>query len=239
MERERNEDSCFIKADSGLALMMVADGMGGHQAGNIASGLATATAEKFWENMDRSIALTAEKGREFITYLVQDANDQIYQESNKSSVKRGMGTTITVGLLNSNHLIIGHIGDSRAYLVNTDKIKLLTKDHSLIEQLLESGQVKPEEAENHPQRHILTRALGIVEDPEIELVELDVDEGAILLFCTDGLTTLVRDLEIWSECQEHKDPQALVKSLINLANSRGGYDNITVVVASDIGRQQE
>ncbi len=239
MERERNEDNCFIKANSDIALMMVADGMGGHQAGNVASELAVSTAEKFWNNIDFNNELTAEKSRDFITNLIQDANEQIYNEANKSSIKRGMGTTITAGLLNDTHLTIGHIGDSRAYLVNTDRIKLLTKDHSLIEQLLESGQIKADEADNHPQRHILTRAVGITEEPEIDLDEFDLEKGSILLLCTDGLTTLVRDLEIWSECQEHKDPQELTKSLINLANSRGGYDNITVVAVTDIGGHQE
>ena len=237
-ERVRNEDNFFLKADSGFALLAVADGMGGHRAGNVASGLAVSTAEQLWDDLDRTVPLMPEKARAIMSTLILEANKLIFDEADHSSARQGMGTTLTSGLLYDNHLTISHIGDSRAYLVHDGKIKLLTRDHSLLEQLIESGQVKPEDANNHPQRHVLTRALGTSLDPEIDITELDLEEGSILLFCTDGLTNLVNDNEILSLSLEMSDPHSLVESLIDLANSRGGYDNITVVIAIGIGGQE-
>lgn len=238
-ERARNEDSFFLKADSGFALLVVADGMGGHRAGNVASGLAVSVAEQLWDDLDRTVPLLPEKARAVMSSLIIRANKLILDEADNSSARRGMGTTLTSGLLYNSHLTISHIGDSRAYLVHDRKIKLLTRDHSLIGQLIETGQVKPEDANNHPTRHVLTRALGTSLDPEIDLTEIDLEEGSILLFCTDGLTNLVKDHEILSLSLEKSDPHFLAESLIDLANSRGGYDNITVVTATGIGGQDD
>lgn len=244
MERDRNEDNCFIKADSNIGLMIVADGMGGHQAGNVASSLAVSIAEVFWDSIDSKKIPASKDARNLVKKMILDANKLILAEANGSPEYYGMGTTMTVGLVCNNRVTIGHIGDSRAYLMNVDKIKLLTEDHTFIEQLIKSGQVKHEEALNHPQRHVLTRALGITENPEIDVFDLEVENGSLLLFCTDGLTTMVSDMEIWSEWvwsekYEKDDPDFLAKALVDLANSRGGYDNITVVIASDIGGQAE
>ncbi len=238
LERPRNEDSCFVKTDSDNALLAVADGMGGHRAGNVASDLAIAIAEHFWAGFDRSSPLSAEKARSMVRSLVLEANEQVMAEADNISERRGMGTTFTVGLVCGNRLTIGHIGDSRAYLINDGQIKLLTRDHSLVEQLIDSGQVKPEEAKSHPQRHILTRALGIGPDPQVDIEDLEIEPGSALLFCTDGLTNMVGDEEILAAASKQSDPQLLAEALIELANSRGGFDNITVVVAIGIGGQE-
>jgi len=237
-ERSRNEDSFFLNADTGIALLVVADGMGGHRAGNIASSLAVSSAEQLWGDLDRTGSITPKKARTIMCSLILNANNLIIDEADHSSARQGMGTTLTSGLLYENHLTIGHIGDSRAYLVCKDKIRLLTRDHSLLEQLIESGQVKPEEAHNHPQRHVLTRALGTVSDPEIDIIDLELEAGSALIFCTDGLTNLVKDNEILALCQNESDPHTLAEALIDLANSRGGHDNITVVIAKGIGGQE-
>lgn len=237
-ERSRNEDSYFLEADSGIALLVVADGMGGHRAGNVASSLAVSSAEQLWGDLDRTDSLTPEKARTIMCSLIINANNLILNEADHSSARQGMGTTLTSGLLYDNHLTIGHIGDSRAYLVHRGKIKLLTRDHSLLEQLIETGQVKPEEADNHPQRHVLTRALGTALDPEIDIIDLELEAGSALIFCTDGLTNLVKDKEILALCQDESDPHKLAEALIDLANSRGGYDNITVVIAKGIGGRE-
>ncbi len=237
-ERARNEDSYFLKADSGIALLAVADGMGGHRAGNVASGLAVSSAEQLWDDLDRTNSFTPEKARTIMCSMVLNANSLILDEADHSSARQGMGTTLTSGLLYDNRLTIGHIGDSRAYLVHNGKIKLLTRDHSLLEQLIASGQVKPEEAHNHPQRHVLTRALGTALDPEIDIIELVLKTGSALILCTDGLTNLVKDHEILALCQNEPDPHSLAEALIDLANSRGGHDNITVVIAKGIGGQE-
>lgn len=237
-ERARNEDNYFLEEDSGIALLVVADGMGGHRAGNVASELAVSTAELLWNDLDRTSALSAEEARRLISRLIFDANQLILDEADNISSRRGMGTTITSGLISENHLTIGHIGDSRAYLIYDGKIKLLTRDHSLLEHLIESGQVKPEDALNHPQRHVLTRALGTTLDPEIDITELDLEADSALLFCTDGLTNMVNDDEILASCLKKHGPHSMAESLIELANSRGGHDNITVVIATGIGGQK-
>lgn len=238
LERPRNEDSCFAETDSGSALLAVADGMGGHRAGNVASSIAVTAAEQFWSDFDRVNLPTAEKAREMVRNFIIKANEQVLNEAVNSSERKGMGTTFTAGLLCGNRLTIGHIGDSRAYLINDGQIKLLTRDHSLVEQLVESGQISPEDAESHPQRHVLTRALGISPDLQMDISEEKIENGSTLLFCTDGLTNMVRDEEILKESSKQPNPEKLAESLIKLANSRGGLDNITVVVATNIGGQK-
>lgn len=237
LERARNEDSCFAKAESELGLLVVADGMGGHQAGNIASSLAVSAAENFWEGLDRSASLAAAESRQAVRGLIIEANKAVIAQSLNYPSRRGMGTTITAGLLCGSRLTIGHVGDSRAYMINNESIKLLTKDHSLLEELIDSGEVRPEEGQNHPQRHVLTRAVGITEDLEVDIFEQELEKGSTILFCTDGLTNLVDDDEILTECLEQPDPQKLAEKLIAVAKARGGHDNITVVVAAGIGGQ--
>jgi PPM family protein phosphatase len=238
LERARNEDNCFASAESDLALLVVADGMGGHRAGNVASAIAVGTAEQIWAELDRSQLPSVQKARELVSNLLGDANGKIFKEAEKKSDRRGMGTTLTAALLCGNRLTIGHVGDSRAYKILDGQISLLTKDHSLIGSLIEEGRLKPEEAENHPQKHVLTRALGVSSSIEVDITELEIDAGATLLLCTDGLTNMVRDSEILTLSIEKSEPAKLAEALIDLANSRGGYDNITVVIASGIGGSQ-
>lgn len=235
MERPRNEDNFLFKVDSDTALLLVADGMGGHRAGNVASGLAVSAAEKFWADFDRSARISAEEAGKMIRGLILDANELILAEAGTSVEQQGMGTTLTAGLLCGSYLTVGHIGDSRAYLINSGKIRLLTRDHSLLEELIQNGQVKPEEARNHPQRHVLTRALGIAPDLQVDITGHEIETGSILLFCTDGLTNLVSENEILAAATGQPEPELLAESLIDLANSRGGFDNITVIVAAGIG----
>ena len=238
LERSRNEDSCFAEAKADYALLVVADGMGGHQAGNIASALAVDTARDFWENLNREPSLSAAEICRSLEHLVLDANKTVVLEAAQNPSKRGMGTTLTAGLLHGSQLAVSHVGDSRAYQIKNDSIELITKDHSLLEQLIDSGQVRPEDAPNHPQRHILTRAVGIDNHLEVDIYEREIEPGSVLLFCTDGLTNHVADDEIKTACLEHQDPQKMAKFLIGLANDRGGHDNITVVIATGIGGQQ-
>lgn len=234
-ERVRNEDNFLIKKDRHIALVAVADGMGGHLAGNVASSLAVSTAERFWQNMDRAVVFTPADARAVMNELLLQANRAIYEEANHSPGKRGMGTTFTSSLFYDGKLTIGHVGDSRAYLIENETIYLLTRDHSLLEELIEAGEIRPEEAHNHPQKHVLTRALGTVSDPEIDITEFEPLSDSVLLLCTDGLTNLVMDDEILYHALNEPDPHTLSEGLINLANSRGGHDNITVVIATGIG----
>lgn len=236
-ERARNEDNCLARSSGDRALLVVADGMGGHRAGNVASALAVETAEHYWLAINEGAPLTLERARGLVSGLIIEANKAILAEAESSLDHQGMGTTLTAGLLAAGRLTIGHIGDSRAYLISNGRISLLTKDHSLLEQLIDSGQVSIEEAVNHPQRHVLTRALGSHLDPQadIDLVELELEPGSTLLLCTDGLTNMVGPEEILSMSQEYPEPDLLGEALIDLANARGGFDNITVVLACGIG----
>jgi len=239
MERPRNEDSFFAETNDDLALLVVADGMGGHQAGNVASALAVDAARDFWHKLNKDSTLPVEQTRLALKELILYANQAIITEAARNTSKKGMGTTLTAGLLRGSSLIIGHVGDSRAYLIHNEGIELLTRDHSLLEELLEKGQIKPQEAKTHPQRHILTRAVGIDNHLEVDIYEREIEPGSALLFCTDGLTNQVDDSEIKNTCLEQKDPHIIAKTLVDLANERGGHDNITVVIATGIGGQHD
>ena len=240
-ERLRNEDSYLVRLAGGRAILAVADGMGGHVAGDVASSLAIEVVERFWEKTVSSLPAAAECPGDvaaIVTTLIQEANRLVYERAAADPALQGMGTTLTVGFVEKGHLTIGHVGDSRAYLREGDVIRLLTADHSLPEQLIQNGLISPEEAQGHPQRHVLTRALGTGPEVEADLVQRELPDGATLLFCTDGLTTLVRDEELLAVLQEEQDPHAAAARLIELANGRGGHDNITVVLATDIGKQE-
>ncbi|HOB28208.1 MAG: Stp1/IreP family PP2C-type Ser/Thr phosphatase [Dethiobacteria bacterium] len=235
-ERSRNEDSYLVKTGKGLSILAVADGMGGHVAGDVASALAIGVLERYWNEMSPEKPPPRERFAEIIKNLIKKSNTLILEEAARDSSKRGMGTTLTAGLLRGRSLTIGHVGDSRAYLVSTEALTLLTKDHSLLEQLIQAGRISPEEAEGHPKRHILVRALGTSADVEIDLIDIELSEGAALLFCSDGLTSMVRDEEIHRAALNHPDPLLVAQALIRLANERGGCDNITVIYATEIGR---
>lgn len=236
-ERSRNEDSYLVKTGEELSILAVADGMGGHVAGDVASALAIGVFERYWDEMNPDMLPSTDCFAEIIENLIIKANNIILEEAARDAGKEGMGTTLTVGLLRGRNLVIGHIGDSRAYLVSRDALTLLTEDHSLIEQLIQAGRMSPEEAEGHPKRHILVRALGTSADVKVDLINVELDEGAALLFCSDGLTSMVRDEEIHQAALKHPDPLTAAQALIQLANERGGCDNITVVYATDIGRR--
>ncbi len=238
-ERLRNEDSYLVKTGDDFSILAVADGMGGHVAGDVASALAISVFESYWDEIHLNGPPLPDRFAEVIENLIIKANGMILDEAARDAGKEGMGTTLTAGLLCGRRLVIGHIGDSRAYMLSRDALTLLTEDHSLIEQLIQTGRLSPEEAEDHPKRHILVRALGTSPDVKIDLIDVDLEEDAALLFCSDGLTSMVRDEEIHQTALKHSDPLRTAQALIRLANKRGGCDNITVVYVTDIGRRAE
>ncbi len=236
-ERARNEDCFLVRSAHPCYLLAVADGMGGHAAGDRASSLAIASLERLWaESVPQA---NGESRILLLRQMFNEANILLLQEAAADQDKQGMGTTLTAGLLYETHIVIGHVGDSRAYLVEEGFISLLTEDHSLVRQMVNAGTLSLEEAREHPQRHVLTRALGTAPDLEVDILEYDLAEGSTLLFCTDGLTSLVEDDEIAACIKMYSDTRQAAAELINLANARGGYDNITVVLATGIGRQTD
>jgi PPM family protein phosphatase len=217
-KRRRNEDAYVVAPP----LFAVADGMGGAQAGEVASKLAAAALSD-----TDSGALS---GPAKVTSLIQEANRRVHARSNADPATSGMGTTMTVALVEGDAVTIGHVGDSRAYLVRDGTLEQLTEDHSLVNELLKSGKLSPEEAETHPQRSVITRAVGTDPDVDVDAFTLATAAGDVFLLCSDGLTDMVDDEDILDVVERHPDDlDRVTKSLVSAANRGGGEDNITVV----------
>ena len=217
-KRRRNEDAYVCEPP----LFAVADGMGGAQAGEIASRLAAAV---------RRLGPEARPGRDSVLALIEEANRSVFERATQDEAVSGMGTTLTVALLQEEELWIGHVGDSRAYLLRDGSLRQLTDDHSLVAELVRSGRLTPEEAETHPQRSVITRALGTEAAVEADAFPVPLLPGDLFLLCSDGLTTMVDDDTIRALIEEHRpDLQGAARALVEEANRRGGEDNITVVL---------
>jgi PPM family protein phosphatase len=214
--RRRNEDSWVCDPP----LFAVADGMGGARGGQIASRLAAA-------------ALGSEAdgtGQERVVALIQEANRRVYERGVEDSSASGMGTTITVALVDDGEVAIGHVGDSRAYLIRDGALEQLTDDHSLVAELVRSGKLSPEEAETHPQRSVITRVLGTDPDVDVDTFSVPAQPGDLFMICSDGLTSMVGDDTILDVLRRRRDDlDAAAKELVASANRSGGEDNITVV----------
>ncbi len=217
--RRRNEDSFVLDPP----LFAVADGMGGAQAGEVASRLAAAA---FREYHDADRLEPAER----VEAIIQEANRRIYDRARTDSEASGMGTTVTAAILTNGRVSIGHVGDSRAYRVRNGELEQLTEDHSLVADLMRSGRLTPEEADAHPQRSVITRALGTDAEVDVDTVTVDVEPGDLFLLCSDGLTTMVPEEDILRIAQESGSLDEIARTLVRAANSGGGEDNITVVL---------
>jgi PPM family protein phosphatase len=217
-KRRRNEDSFVCEPP----LFAIADGMGGAQAGELASSLAAGAVR------DESVSGS---GEQRVTELIQEANRRVYQRSSQDASASGMGTTMTVALVENGAVVFGHVGDSRAYLIREGQLEQLTEDHSLVAELVRSGKLSPEEAETHPQRSVITRALGTDPDVDVDTFSIPTQAGDLFMLCSDGLTSMVEDEAILEAAEKHRnDLQGAVKALIRAANKGGGEDNITVVL---------
>ena len=176
-------------------------------------------------------------GEDYVVELIQEANRRVYQRSSQDAAVSGMGTTMTVALVEEGAVFFGHVGDSRAYLIRDGKLEQLTEDHSLVAELVRSGKLSPEEAETHPQRSVITRALGTDPDVDVDTFSIPTQPGDLFMLCSDGLTSMVEDDVILSTVEKHRDNlQTAAKALIRAANKGGGEDNITVVFF-EIGEQ--
>jgi len=215
--RRHNEDAYVCEPP----LFAVADGMGGAQAGELASSLAAAS-------------LRDERGRgggeERVDALIQQANRRVYERQTQDSSASGMGTTMTVALVEDGRVAIGHVGDSRAYLIRGGKVEQLTEDHSLVAELVRSGKLSPEEADSHPQRSVITRVLGTDPDVDVDTFSVEAQPGDLFLICSDGLTSMVDDGTILREVERNRgDLSSAAKALVRAANKSGGDDNITII----------
>ena len=217
--RRRNEDAYVCVPP----LFAIADGMGGAQAGEVASGLAAAVLEEATGN---------ERGEERVSSLIQEANRRVYRRSSEDAATSGMGTTMTVALVDDSDgtIAFGHVGDSRAYRVRGGELEQLTDDHSLVGELVRGGRLSPEEAESHPQRSVITRALGTEPDVDVDTFTVDAEPDDIYLLCSDGLTDMISAHEILGLVKAGGDLDDIARGLVNAANVGGGEDNITVVL---------
>src|SRR4051795_13517848 len=216
--RRHNEDSYVCEPP----LFAVADGMGGAQAGELASGLAASALRGDPE---------PPRGGPRDDELIQEANRRVYERQSQDASASGMGTTMTVALIEDGQVAIGHVGDSRAYLIRDAALEQLTEDHSLVAELVRSGKLSPEEAENHPQRSVITRALGTDPDVDVDVFSVDTQDGDVYMICSDGLTGMVDDDAIRELVERHRgDLDAAAQALVSAANKQGGEDNITVVL---------
>ena len=234
--RRRNEDQYVCVPP----LFAVADGMGGAQAGEVASGLAAAVLNEAAPDGNSD-----ERGEERVARLIQEANRRVFQRSSEDESTSGMGTTMTVALVDGDTIAFGHVGDSRAYRVRGGVLEQLTDDHSLVGELVRSGRLSAEEAESHPQRSVITRALGTEPDVDVDTFTVEAEPGDLYLICSDGLTDMVSPRELQELLVRHAgDLDAAARALVDAANAGGGEDNITVVLfqiaaAGDAGETKE
>jgi PPM family protein phosphatase len=217
--RRRNEDSYVLDPP----LFAVADGMGGAQAGEVASRLTAAAFREYHE----ADALPPD---ERIQSIIQEANRRIYERARADSDVSGMGTTVTAALLTGGRVTLGHVGDSRAYRIRDGELEQLTDDHSLVADLMRSGRLTPEEAEAHPQRSVITRALGTDPEVDVDTTAVEAEPGDVFLLCSDGLTTMVGDEDILGILAAAPTLDDAAKELVRAANTGGGEDNVTVVL---------
>ena len=226
--RDHNEDFYFIhesNVQKDYSLLIVADGMGGHEAGEVASELSVTC---FVEEFDKLELKKVSNIEKHLSDSLKNANSQVFDKS-KETETLGMGTTFTSVLFYDNRLFFAHVGDSRAYLLRKNKMIQITQDHSWVAEQVALGIIKPEDAINHPRNNIITRAIGLNSSVEVDVSSMKVYKGDILLLCSDGLSGLVSDKSI-EEIISINDFQKIPDKLIEIANQNGGTDNITVLV---------
>ncbi len=230
--RENNEDS--VSVDPATGLVVLADGMGGYNAGEVASGMATTFITNElgqWLSQAGEQALSRDVKRA-MEICVENANTSIFTSAESNAHYSGMGTTLVVGAFIGSRLILGHIGESRCYRWRHNTLVPITRDHSLLQEQLDAGLITPEQAAVSPNRNLVTRALGVEASVELEVNEFRVEPGDVYLMCSDGLTDMVSDTTIAAEFSRSEDLVTLASNLITIANAAGGRDNISVLLVN-------
>jgi protein phosphatase len=227
--RESNEDDFLLEPVRGV--YAVADGMGGHAAGEIASHLAIDTIRELLDGADRSLR-DAEDAAAWLRDAVVEANRRICDSIRLHEERRGMGTTVVALVHSGEEAVVGHVGDSRGYLLRDDELLRMTSDHSWVNEQVKLGLMNDDAAQRHPMRNIVTRALGSRPDVVVDLTSVEAKSGDVFLLCSDGLNTMLSDDQIHEILLDHhQNPEAACRSLVEAANRNGGEDNVTVVVA--------
>jgi serine/threonine protein phosphatase PrpC len=238
--RTNNEDSFRIVEPQNLFIL--SDGMGGEAHGEVASAMAVETIAKYCAQneepkqdsgatLDGTVLESWSPETKKLQNAVFQANSAIFKSAQEHPEQRGMGATLTAGWVNGSKLSLAHVGDSRAYLLRAGGLQQLTSDHSLVAEQVRRGIITPQQAEESEMQSVLLRALGAHEDVDVDMEEVDLLPRDLLLFCSDGLTRMVTEPEIAGVLQSETDPASAAQKLVDLANERGGMDNVTVVVA--------
>ena len=231
--REMNQDSFYVSDVNGpVKLYILADGMGGYKGGEIASSLAVTSAKHYIVNNIQKVRKEKEEVLALVKSAIEYANLVVYEKSREDEELHDMGTTLDICLIINNRVFIGHIGDSRVYRVRKNIIRKLTTDHSYVEKLLKEGTITKEEAYNHPKKNMLMKALGCSSLVEPDVMCKGFLKDDILFMCSDGLTNMLRDNEIYDILLKNPVNPELV--LVNEANKKGGLDNITVIIIDNV-----
>lgn len=228
--REINEDNFNVLAGySGIPVsFIIADGMGGHNSGEIASKMAVDFVSSFLLEFPDKFSDDSNI-QDSIVEVIEMANSKVFAASNENEATAGMGTTLILAVICNKKLYIGHVGDSRVYLLREGMCEQLTTDHSFIEELIRKGSISRKQAENHPRKHVITRAIGCSEEIEVDTYSCNIKEKDFYLLCTDGLTNMLNDNEICEIVESSEDIEQICKTLVDKANEKGGEDNITVI----------
>lgn len=230
--RTHNEDNggVFYNKDADC-LVMVADGMGGHNAGDVASGMTKQKLKMLWESA--GAINTPEVAEKWLKESITTVNNEVFSHSKSHEECAGMGTTIVAAICAKGFFSIANIGDSRGYIFNESGFKQLTEDHSLVNELMRSGQISREEAEKHPRKNVLLRALGTEDNVHIDVKTITFEKGDLLLLCSDGLSNKVTEQEMKEILTQPHSLEDKVEQLVHLANEKGGEDNITILIVEN------
>jgi PPM family protein phosphatase len=227
--RQNNEDSVgtFVNKDGHL-LAVVADGMGGHRAGDVASKMTLVHLQEMWEKSEG--IKTADQAEEWLKTHILQVNKLIFDHSKINMECEGMGTTIEAVIATNQFSSIAHVGDSRCYILNDIGFQQLTEDHTLVNELVRTGQISKEDAEHHPRKNVILRALGTEQDIKIDIKTIMFEEGDFLLLCSDGLSNKVNETEMVMILKNADTLEQKASTLVNMANENGGEDNITLII---------
>lgn len=226
--RSHNEDNVGVFQKDDMVFALVADGMGGHQAGDVASTMTKNILEEEWNKIDHFH--TPKEAEQWIKEAIEKVNEQLFRHASLNKECQGMGTTIVAALCTEQYVTIAHIGDSRCYLFNENGYKKKTEDHSLVNELVRKGQITEDEAENHPRKNVLLRALGTERSIKVDVNTIEWEKGDYLLLCSDGLSNKVTDEKMNEIIQKDMGIREKVEHFIQLANELGGEDNISVAL---------
>ncbi|HLR14885.1 MAG TPA: Stp1/IreP family PP2C-type Ser/Thr phosphatase [Bacillota bacterium] len=236
--RPLNEDAGGIFYNqSGQLLAIIADGMGGHQAGDVASSMAVSNFKERW--MRENDPFTPDEAEQWLTEMLQDVNEKMYARSQDVKECEGMGTTVVIVIMTNEFATVAHIGDSRCYTLNSERFTQVTEDHSLVNELIRSGEITKKEAHNHPRKNVILKSLGTQSTVQADVRTLTIETHERVLLCTDGVTDKIEDDEIEAFLKQTESIEDIAQSMVQLANERGGEDNISLILIDNNEEAEE